>query len=76
MLAQSASFAEAAGILPTAGSVYDYVAAGMGRFFAITASLAAYLLVHVFAASSPPSTSRSSKGSRRPVRGGSVSPWW
>lgn len=49
MLAQSASFAEAAGILPTAGSVYDYVAAGMGRFFAITASLAAYLLVHVFA---------------------------
>ncbi|HXV72021.1 MAG TPA: APC family permease [Acidimicrobiia bacterium] len=49
MLAQSASFSEAAGILPTAGSVYDYVAAGMGRFFAITGSLAAYLLVHVFA---------------------------
>ncbi len=49
MVAQSASFSEAAGILPTAGSVYDYVAAGMGRFFAITASLAAYLLVHVFA---------------------------
>jgi amino acid transporter len=49
MMAQSASFAEAAGILPTAGSVYDYVAAGMGRFFAITGSLAAYLLVHVFA---------------------------
>lgn len=49
MLAQSASFAEAAGILPTAGSVYDYVAAGMGRFWAITASLAAYLGVHIFA---------------------------
>lgn len=49
MVAQSASFSEAAGILPTAGSVYDYVAAGMGRFFAITGSLAAYLLVHVFA---------------------------
>lgn len=49
MLAQSASFSEAAGILPTAGSVYDYVAAGMGRFFAITGSLAAYLVVHVFA---------------------------
>jgi amino acid transporter len=49
MLAQSASFAEASGILPTAGSVYDFVAAGMGRFFAITGSLAAYLLVHVFA---------------------------
>ncbi len=49
MLAQSASFAEAAGILPTAGSVYDYVAAGLGRFWAITASLAAYLGVHIFA---------------------------
>ncbi len=49
MLAQSASFAEAAGILPTAGSVYDYVAAGLGRFWAITASLTAYLGVHIFA---------------------------
>lgn len=49
MLAQSASFAEAAGILPTAGSVYDYVAAGLGRFWAITGTLAAYLMVHVFA---------------------------
>lgn len=49
MLAQSASFAEAAGVLPTAGSVYDYVAAGMGRFWAITASLAAYMGVHIFA---------------------------
>lgn len=49
MLAQSASFSEAAGILPTAGSVYDYVAAGMGRFWAITGSLAAYLIVHAFA---------------------------
>lgn len=49
MLAQSASFSEAAAILPTAGSVYDYVAAGLGRFWAITGSLAAYLLVHVFA---------------------------
>lgn len=49
MLAQSASFSEAAGILPTAGSVYDYIAAGMGRFWAITGSLAAYLGVHIFA---------------------------
>ena len=49
MMAQSASFAEAAGILPTAGSVYDYVAAGLGRFWAITGTLAAYLVVHVFA---------------------------
>lgn len=49
MLAQSSSFAEASGIIPTAGSVYDYVAAGMGRFFAITGTLAAYLVVHIFA---------------------------
>jgi amino acid transporter len=49
MLAQSASFSEAAALIPTAGSVYDYIAAGMGRFFAITGTLAAYLLVHVFA---------------------------
>lgn len=49
MLAQSSSFGEAAGLLPTAGSVYDYVAAGMGRFFAITGTLAAYLIVHLFA---------------------------
>jgi amino acid transporter len=49
MLAQSASFSEAAAVLPTAGSVYDYIAAGMGRFFAVTGTLAAYLLVHVFA---------------------------
>ena len=49
MLAQSASFSEAAGFLPTAGSVYDYIAAGLGRFWAITGALAAYLLVHVFA---------------------------
>jgi len=56
MLAQSASFAEAAGMLPTAGSVYDYVAAGMGRFFAITGTLAAYLVVHVFAGTAETAT--------------------
>lgn len=49
MMAQSTSFAEASAIMPTAGSVYDYVAAGMGRFFAITGTLAAYLIVHLFA---------------------------
>jgi amino acid transporter len=49
MLCQCSSFAEAAGILPTSGAVYDYVAAGMGRFFAIMGTLAAYLIVHVFA---------------------------
>ncbi|CAN7516075.1 APC family permease [Aquipseudomonas alcaligenes] len=49
MLAQSTTFAEAASILPTTGSVYDYIACGMGRFFAITGTIAAYLIVHVFA---------------------------
>jgi amino acid transporter len=51
MMCQSASFAEAAGIFPTAGAVYDYVAAGMGRFFGITATLAAYVIIVVFAGS-------------------------
>jgi amino acid transporter len=49
MLCQSASFAEAAGMLPTSGAVYDYIAAGLGRFWAITGTLAAYIIVHVFA---------------------------
>jgi amino acid transporter len=49
MLAQATTFAEAASILPTAGSVYDFIACGLGRFCAITGALAAYLLVHVFA---------------------------
>jgi amino acid transporter len=49
MLAQSTSFAEAAAILPTTGSVYDYISCGLGRFCAITGTISAYLLVHVFA---------------------------
>lgn len=49
MMAQSSSFGEAAALMPTAGSVYDYIAAGMGRFFAITGTLSAYLIVHLFA---------------------------
>ena len=49
MLAQATTFAEAASILPTTGSVYDYINCGMGRFFAITGTLSAYLIVHVFA---------------------------
>lgn len=49
MLAQATTFAEAAAILPTTGSVYDYINCGMGRFFAITGTLSAYLIVHVFA---------------------------
>lgn len=49
MQAQATSFAEAAAILPTTGSVYDYISCGLGRFFAITGTISAYLLVHVFA---------------------------
>ena len=49
MLAQSSTFAEAATLLPTAGSVYDYIACGSGRFLAITGTISAYMLVHVFA---------------------------
>lgn len=49
MLCQSASFAEMSGIMPTSGAVYDYIASGLGRFWAIVGTLAAYLLVHVFA---------------------------
>jgi amino acid transporter len=49
MLAQSITFAEAMSILPTSGSVYDYISSGLGRFAAITGTIAAYFLVHVFA---------------------------
>jgi amino acid transporter len=51
MLCQATSFAELAGILPTAGAVYDYVTAGMGRFWGVTATLAAYIIVTCFASS-------------------------
>lgn len=57
MMAQATSFAEAATLLPTAGSVYDYIACGMGRFFAITGTLSAYMLVHVFAGTAETVTS-------------------
>jgi amino acid transporter len=49
MQAQAMSFAEAAAILPTTGSVYDYISCGLGRFCATTGTISAYLLVHVFA---------------------------
>ena len=49
MQAQATSFAEAAAILPTTGSVYDYIACGLGRFWAIVGTISAYVLVHVFA---------------------------
>ncbi|MGC4029926.1 MAG: APC family permease [Steroidobacteraceae bacterium] len=49
MQAQAMTFAEAAAILPTTGSVYDYICCGLGRFCAITGTISAYILVHVFA---------------------------
>jgi amino acid transporter len=49
MQAQATTFGEAAAMIPTAGSVYDYLACGLGRFWAITGTISAYLLVHVFA---------------------------
>ncbi len=48
MQAQVTTFAEAATLIPTTGSVYDYISCGMGRFFAITGALCAYLIVHIF----------------------------
>ncbi len=49
MLFQTMSFSEAAGMMPLAGSVYDYISAGLGRFLGVTGTLVAYLVVHVFA---------------------------
>ncbi|MFC7418408.1 APC family permease [Iodobacter arcticus] len=49
MYLQATTFAEAATMIPTAGSVYDYIACGLGRVAAITGTLSAYVLVHVFA---------------------------
>jgi len=51
MMCQATSFAELSGFIPTEGSVYDYVTAGMGRFWGVTATLAAYVIVTCFACS-------------------------
>jgi len=48
-MCQSTSFTELASFIPTEGAVYDYVTAGMGRFWGITATLAAYVIVTCFA---------------------------
>ncbi len=56
ILAQVASFSEAAGMIPTAGSLYDYLCCGLGRFFGIAGTLAAYLIVHIFAGTALVST--------------------
>lgn len=49
MFMQATTFAEASAMMPTAGSVYDYIACGLGRVAAITGTISAYLLVHAFA---------------------------
>lgn len=49
MALQATTFAEAAAMMPTSGSVYDYIASGLGRFAAITGTITAYVLVNVFA---------------------------
>jgi amino acid transporter len=49
MLCQATSFAEMSSIMPTSGSVYHYVTAGMGRFFGVTATISAYVMIHIFA---------------------------
>lgn len=49
MLFQVMVFSEAGTAMPLAGSVYDYINAGMGRFVAATGTIVAYLLVHLFA---------------------------
>lgn len=46
---QITTFSEAAAMMPTAGSVYDYISCGMGRFWAIIGAISAYLIVHIFA---------------------------
>ncbi|MFC0180169.1 APC family permease [Thorsellia kenyensis] len=46
---QITTFSEAASMMPTAGSVYDYISCGMGRFWAIIGAISAYLIVHIFA---------------------------
>ncbi len=49
MMCQATSFAEMSAIMPTSGSVYHYVTAGMGRFLGVTATISAYVMIHVFA---------------------------
>lgn len=48
MQAQLTTFSEAAAILPTSGSVYDYIS-WYGAFLGNYGALSAYLIVHVFA---------------------------
>jgi amino acid transporter len=49
MVFQTMSFSEASGMMPLAGSVYDYISAGLGRFWGVTGTITAYLVVHIFA---------------------------
>ncbi len=54
MQAQVTTFAEAATLIPTTGSVYDYRLRD-GALFAITGALCAYLIVHILPAPRKPS---------------------
>ena len=49
MLFQVMVFSEAGTAMPLAGSTYDYINAGLGRFVAATGTIVGYLLVHLFA---------------------------
>jgi amino acid transporter len=49
MYMQTMTFAEAAAMLPTTASVYDYIHCGLGRVCAVAGTIAAYLMVHAFA---------------------------
>jgi len=49
MIFQVMVFSEAGTALPLAGSIYDYINAGLGRFVAATGTIVGYLLVHLFA---------------------------
>lgn len=49
MILQATTFAEAAAMMPTSGSVYHYLLAGLGRFWAVTGTITAYFLVNIFA---------------------------
>ena len=51
MMCQATSFAELSSMMPSEGAVYNYAASNMGRFMGVTATLAAYVIVTIFASS-------------------------
>ncbi len=79
MVFQSMSFAEASGIMPLAGSVYDYITAGLGRFLGVTGTLVAYLVVHLFAGTAETAAAGLFAGRHLPLPRGHeprVAPGW